>query len=69
MTEDEKVWLRGLLESGDKDAWGVYGSVIRKRRTTANAEASRENGKKGGRPPGSKDSKPRTRTLKRDRPE
>lgn len=64
MTEDEKVKLRELLESGDKDAWAIYGSVIRTRRTRASSEASRENGKKGGRPPGSKDKAPRARTSK-----
>jgi hypothetical protein len=65
MTEDEKEKLRALLEAGDKDAWGVYGSVIRTRRTQANAAASRENGKKGGRPKGSKDTVKRTRSVRK----
>jgi len=62
MSEDEKEWLRTLLESGDADAWSIVGAAVSARKPKGiRNPASRENGKKGGRPPGVKDSKPRTR--------
>lgn len=63
MDENEKARLRDLLEGGDPDAWSIVGAAIgaRRRKGTPNP-ASAANGKKGGRPVGSKDSRPRTRT-------
>ena len=74
MNENEKELLRRWLASGDPDVRelitaselgrSIMAAGVGSIRTERKSAASAENGKKGGRPAGVKDSKPRVRTAK-----
>ena len=61
----ELRWSTPSMDDQVRAYLAKIGSKGGKKSTPAKAEAARENAKRGGRPKGAKDSKPRTRTPRR----